>query len=63
MHSLLHYHITLQNGTYFTKDEPALIHHYYLSPIAHVKVLSPFKPPLELEEPFSNVIWRVILYV
>lgn len=42
---------------------PRMKHHHYSKSIAHVRVLPPFKPPLELEEPFSNVIWRFALYV
>lgn len=54
--------ITHQHGTYSTKDEdePTLTHHPHSQSIIHISVLPPFKSPLELETPFSYVMWRFI---
>ena len=40
MHSLHHYQITHQNGTFVTADEPTLKHHNHSQCIDYIRVLS-----------------------
>lgn len=39
MHSLRHYQITHQNGTFVTADEPTLKHHNHSQSIDYIRVL------------------------
>ena len=40
MHSLPHYQHPHQGGTFFTIDEPTLMHHYHLKPTVYITVHS-----------------------